>query len=390
MAKRVRPQAEQYTGLNRLEPTLPSSWYLDPAQYKLELERIWYRNWIYVGRVAGLTQPGQFRTADVGDQSILMVRGGDGVLRAFHNTCRHRGSRLCTKSEGQLGALAISCEYHRWLYNLKGELVRTPNTALPADFNRKDYPLYDVALAEWRGFIFINLAGKKAEPFQAAFVADAERIANWPLDEIVVGHREVIELGCNWKVFWENFSECYHCPGVHPKLSETVPIYSRALMGRYDDPEWEKHAGDSDPLYAGGIGREAQSWTEDGQLHGVPFPGLTEEQKRQGQFFVTALPTAYFVAHADYVRSISIRPVGPEQTRLVAEWMFLPETLQKPGFEMEKVVAFARRVVQEDGYVCELAQQGMHSFRHEAGVLLPPEYWVKSFQDWVRDSLAAA
>jgi len=389
MAKRTRPQPATYTGLNRVEPTLPSSWYLDPAHYERELDRIWYRNWLYAGRVAGLTEPGQFRTFEVASQNVLIVRGGDGVLRAFHNTCRHRGSRLCTKAEGQLGALAISCEYHRWLYNLKGELIRTPNTAIPPGFERKDYPLYDVALAEWRGFVFVNLAGKAAEPFEKVFLGEGDSLANWPLEEIVVGHREVIDLGCNWKVFWENFSECYHCPGVHPKLSETVPIYNRALMGRYDDPEWEKHADDKDPRYAGGLRDGARSWTEDGRLHGLPFPGLTAEQRHHGQFFVTALPTTYFVAHADYVRSISVRPVAPERTQLVAEWMFLPGTLEQPGFDIEQVVAFARRVVQEDGHVCELAQQGMRSARHEAGVLMPPEYWVKSFQDWVRDSVAA-
>jgi Rieske 2Fe-2S family protein len=125
----------------------------------------------------------------------------------------------------------------------------------------------------------------------------------------------------------------------------------------------------------------------DGQAHGVTFQGLSDEERRAGQSFVTSLPSMYVVAHVDYVRVVRLRPLGPEQTELVAEWLFPPETLADAAFDPANIVEFATLVMEQDAEACALNQRGLRSLRHDKGVLMPEEYIVKSFHDWVRAEL---
>src|SRR5215471_15287662 len=121
--------ARAWNGLETVERTLPSAWYYDPTQYARELERIWYRHWIYLCRASTLAEPLAFRTFEIGTQPILLLRDEAGTLRAFHNTCRHRGAALCREAEGTLRMQRITCPYHSWSYDLRGNLRHTPSPA---------------------------------------------------------------------------------------------------------------------------------------------------------------------------------------------------------------------------------------------------------------------
>ncbi|HXI67086.1 MAG TPA: aromatic ring-hydroxylating dioxygenase subunit alpha, partial [Steroidobacteraceae bacterium] len=252
-----------YLGLTTPVESLPAAYYFDPAQYLRELREIWYRNWIYVCRSSDVAEPRSFRTLGIGDQSILLVRGEDRVVRAFHNTCRHRGSALCRADSGRFPAAGIICPYHAWRYNLRGELVQASSRQPGDGFEVRDYPLYGLPATEWNGCVFAALT---ADPpsFAASVDIPLERLGNWELDKLVVGHRMSKTIECNWKVFWENYNECLHCPGVHPRLSQLVPIFGRALMEQREDPSWQDHAQGDDPQYLGGLRRGAESWTMDG------------------------------------------------------------------------------------------------------------------------------
>src|SRR5262245_61614675 len=138
-----------YNGLLKPEPTLPSRDYYAPEAFERDLTAIWQRNWIYVCRAAEFAEPLSFRTFRVGSQQVLIVRDALGALNAFHNTCRHRGSQLCTSEKGRLKGRLLLCPYHAWSYSLTGELVRAPSKILPEGFDKADYSLYAVALSEW-------------------------------------------------------------------------------------------------------------------------------------------------------------------------------------------------------------------------------------------------
>ncbi|ESW86218.1 aromatic ring-hydroxylating dioxygenase subunit alpha [Mesorhizobium sp. C280B] len=378
-----------YNGLTRAEPTLPSSAYWDIAAYQRDLEAIWYRNWLLVCREADLAQPLAFRTFRIGTQEVVVLRDETGELRAFHNTCRHRGSQLCQQSEGRLKARLITCPYHAWSYSLHGDLVRVPSKSLPDGFDKADHPLYRVALSVWRGFVFVNLAEDAAGSAETSFDPASGNLANWPLETLLSGHVLRKVINCNWKVFWENFNECLHCPGVHKDLSRLVPIYGRGLMGRHDDPEWARHADNDAPEFAGGLRAGAETWSRDGRVHGSVFSGLTPGERAAGQTYATSLPSMFVVGHVDYVRTVRLVPLGPEQTELTAEWLFSPEALADPAADIDNIVAFGTQVLEEDADICEVNQMGLRSMRHKAGVLMPEEYDLHRFHNWVRERHAA-
>ncbi len=376
-----------YTGLTRTAETLPASYYFDAAHYQREMNRIWQRNWVYVCRSSALATPRSFRTLQLGEQSVFVVRGEDGVARAFHNTCRHRGAALCRSSEGRFNAAGIICPYHAWRYNLRGDLVQI-SSALPGDgFERRDFSLYGLPVTEWNGFIFTALTNEPP-PFAASFDLPLNRLDDWRLGELVVGHTLNKTIQCNWKVFWENYNECLHCPGVHPKLAQLVPIFGRALLERRDDPSWQDHATDEDPRYAGGLRSGALSWTMDGRPVGALFPGVSEADRKAGHLYLTSLPSVFIVAHVDYVRVVRLLPAGPELTEMSIEFLFLPETLAQPRRDISGAIEFTNIVMSEDAEICEVNQRGLHALPHAKGVLMPEEYAIRQFQDWVRAELA--
>jgi Rieske 2Fe-2S family protein len=376
-----------YAGLTTAVEGLAAAWYFDPAHYRHELERIWYRQWIYACRAADLAGARSFRTLTVGDQSILLARGEDGVARAFHNTCRHRGAALCRETEGRFPAAGIVCPYHAWRYSLKGELLQTSSKVHGDGFELRDFPLYGLPVTEWNGFLFTALTATPA-PFSASFDLPLGRLDDWHLQDLVVGYRLARTIRCNWKVFWENYNECLHCPGVHPRLAQLVPIFGRALLERRDDPAWQDHANDDDPRYGGGLRRGAESWSMDGKGAGIPFPDVSAADRRAGHLYMTSVPSVFIVAHVDYVRVVRLLPLAPELTAMSIEFLFLPETLTDAQHDIMNAVEFTDIVMSEDAAICELNQQGLHALAHSAGVLMPEEYAIRQFQDWVRAQLA--
>lgn len=378
------PQSDlDFNGLKVSQPGLPAAYYFDPARYQLEMQRIWQRHWVYVGRAQEVELPRSFKTFELGDQKILLVRDQAGALRGFHNTCRHRGALLCAQEAGTLRGNAITCAYHGWSYGLDGALRRTTSLSVAAGFDPRDYPLYQVNVREWRGFVFVSLAAQPP-PFAAGFDVPLGRMDGWPLETLRTGHVATQVMRCNWKVFWENYNECLHCPGVHPSLSRMVPIYGRAIMEPREDPHWREHAGDDDPKYRGGMRRGAKTWTRSGELIGKPFATLSEEDRRAAYVYLTGLPSMFIVGHPDYVRVVRLRPLAPESTELRIEYLFTAETLADPAFDLDQVTGFAGEVLAEDAAVCELNQAGLHALAHLEGVLMPEEYLLHQFHDWVR------
>ena len=376
-----------YNGLTEHTEGLPADAYFDPRQYERELQRIWYRNWVYVGRSSDLARARSFRTFEIGDQRILLVRDEQRGLQGFYNTCRHRGAALCREPEGMLRAGTIVCPYHAWVYNLQGDLLRTSSKAHASGFDVADFPLYRISVKEWNGFIFVAL-NDRPPPFEKVFDLPLNRLDAWPLEELVVGHVLSKTMRSNWKIFWENYNECLHCPGVHPQLSQLVPIYGRGLLEERDDPQWRAHAADPDPKFKGGLRSGAATWSLDGKTTGVPFPSLSDADRKAGYVYMTGLPSVFLVGHVDYVRVVRLLPLGPELTELRVEYLFSAQTLADPQFDLRNVVDFTNRVMTEDAQVCELNQLGLHARPHIRGVVMPEEYVVRQFHEWIRAELA--
>ena len=377
-----------YAGLTKITNGLPTSYYLDDAHHQHEMASIWRNNWVYVCRSSEIPASRSYRTFELGAQSIFLVRDETGVLRGFYNTCRHRGAALCPNTQGKFPPAGIVCPYHNWRYGLQGQLRQTSSHLHPEGFELENFSLYKVAVAEWNGLVFVALTPEPPS-FGNHFDQPLQRFDSWRLGELVSGHTFRKVIACNWKVFWENYNECLHCPGVHPRLAQLVPIFARGLQDERDDPHWQQHADKDDPQYRGGLRHGAQSWTMDGKPVGVPFPGLTDSDRKTGQVYMTCLPSAFIVAHIDYVRVVRLRPLATEQTELSVEFLFRPETLQDPARDISRAVEFTNIVMKEDADACELNQRGLHAAPHQHGVVMPEEHLIAAFQEWVKAQLAA-
>ena len=368
-------------------PTFPSGHYYTAERYDQELAQIWYKQWLHVCRATELATPKAYKTVQIGTQNIIVLRDENGEVQAFHNTCRHRGSTLCTEKQGRLTHNRLVCPYHQWSYSLQGELKGVPFIGSPQKLGQTDLSLYKVGVREWGGSIFLNLSANDDDSFRASFDPHIDSLNNWPLEEIEVGYSLTLDLACNWKVFWENFQECYHCPGIHPELCDLVPLYKRAVSGRAAARALAKHDTATGEIPPAGIKPDAATWSMDGKIHGEPFHHLSEEEKQMGYKYLVGLPNWFMAAHPDYIRLVSLIPTGPETTRLTAEWLFPQTTLDHPDFDLNNVVDFGRLVLEQDGEVCELNQRGLRSNRHQQGLLMPQEEDVHQFLQWVREQM---
>ena len=362
--------------LTRLEAGLPAAWYHDPGHYRRELEAFWYRRWIAVAREEELAHAGDWRVVRIGTQSLVVVRDETG-LRAFHNTCRHRGSVLCTEEQGNFARRRIVCPYHSWTYDLAGQLVATPRRMQTPDFRLEDFQLYGVACETWGGFVFVNLAGKAADPLD---VAELQRqFERYRLAELRIGKRMVVEVKANWKLLAENFSECFHCPPVHPELCRVVTAYR-------DAGAWGLRGGETSAEYAAG----AATLTLDGTARLPPISTLNGEERRT-LYIPAMLPPGLFLnVHPDYVNSHMLTPTGPESVRIVYDWLFEPERLPLADEILQHYVALWDITNRQDSRNCEWQQQGMQSREFDHGYYVPQEFDCHRFAQWVREGLAGA
>lgn len=367
--------------LDHCPPSLPAAWYHDPVHHGEELRRIHARNWIHIGRAEEFPAM-TVRRIEVAGQNLIAVNDPAGVIACFHNTCRHRGAELCAAPETKLKSKLITCPYHEWSYGLDGKLVRVPHATPSPDFRKEDHGLLPVHVKQWNGFVFVCLADDPPA-FDAAPDMGAHALDNWPMAELVIGHTWTHEIACNWKIFWENFNECLHCPGIHPELCDLVPIYKHGIMAANEAADWEPGMPSGTDLKPG-----ATTWTMTGKPCGPEFPNLTAAERARGQTFVTLWPTMYVVAHVDYARAVTIRPLAPERMEMRAQWLFPKSTLEAPGFDLENVTGFATIVMKQDAEASEMNQRGLKSSAFKHGRLMPQEFDVYNFQQWVRKRLA--
>jgi Rieske 2Fe-2S family protein len=334
--------------------TLDAMWYNAPEAFALERERIFAGEWICVGRREQLERAGDFFLAEVAGESLIVTLGKDGASRAFYNVCRHRGTRLCTESAGRFAG-SIQCPYHGWTYALDGTLQVARLMGEVPDFDRAELPLHQVSLAEWEGFLFVDLAAEPP-PFADAFAPLIGRFARWHIDELRPVRAVGYELACNWKLFFQNYSECYHCPLIHPQLEEL----SASDSGRNDLSEGPFLGGYSELRTVG------TSLTKTGVTARPRLRDLHDHDASRAYYY-TIFPSLLLSLHPDYVMAHSVQPLAPQRTKVVCSWLFDPETIASPGFDPSDVVDFWDLTNRQDWRINELTQLGLASRAYSPG-----------------------
>ena len=363
------------TTFRRGSRTLPGEYYVSDAILAEESEKIFARAWHCVGRAARLAEPGQYFLATIAAESIIVLRDRKGALRAFFNVCRHRGTRICREEAGHFGE-TIQCPYHAWTYRTDGELIGSPHMQDVAGFEKKDYPLHAAAIGEWEGFVFVSIA-RDPQPFETAWRTMIGRLSRYGLRDLVVGHRVVYDVQANWKLAFQNYSECLHCPTIHPKLATVLP-YQSGANDLTDGP------------FLGGymeLTPPNQSATMSGALAGTLVSPSLPEADRHRAFYYTLMPNMFLSLHPDYVNYYLVHPVSPSRTRIESEWLFHPDTIRDGSKNIRDAIEFWDLTNRQDWDIVERSQLGISSRRYEPGPYSAresiPAAWDREYLKWM-------
>jgi len=350
--------------------TMPAPYYTSPELFVTEQEHLLSTRWLCVGRATQLANPGDFFLQAVGKESIIILKDKKGVIRAFYNMCRHRGTRMCEEERGKFSE-TIQCPYHAWTYSTDGRLVGAPHMNEVENFNKADYPLRTVGIAEWEGFLFINLA-EHAEPLSEVFAPLAGKFTRFNLPSLRIGKRIEYDVSSNWKLIFQNYSECLHCPVIHPELSSLMP-YTSGANDLIEGP------------FLGGymvISEPNKSMTMTGRSCGLPLGNLPGEDMQRAYYY-TIFPNLMLSVHPDYVVYYTLWPQAVGRTKVICEWMFHPDSFGRPDFNPEDAVEFWDVTNKQDWHITELSFKGISSRAYRPGPYSPresvPAAWDRAF-----------
>jgi glycine betaine catabolism A len=335
--------------------SLPARYYNDPEFYRTELEWYFGEMWFYAARADEIPNRGDYVLREVAGESLIVVRGDRGEIRAFFNVCRHRGTRLCEESSGTTGS-TIRCPYHAWTYDLDGCLVGAPHMDRVEGFRPEDYPLARLAVDVWDGLVFLNFGEQPAVSLKAQLGGVDDRFRAWGMGELRTASRIVYDVAANWKLIIHNYSECLHCPGVHPALQKL----SHYLSGE-NEPADDGYLGGRMGLREG-----IATLSLDGRRPWDNLPGLDASECRY-VYFYAVLPNLLLSLHPDYVMTHALWPRGAGRTEIVCEWLFHPDAMAAADFNLDSVLAFWDLTNRQDWHVCEQMQLGLGSRAYRPG-----------------------
>ena len=351
--------------------TLPARYYTDPATFLTELERFYFGRWICAGRTEQIRNPGDYFLCEVANESVIVTRSADGVLRAFFNVCRHRGTRMCMTAEGAFEG-RIRCPYHGWTYGLDGTLISAPHLDQPG-FSRADYPLHKVALDTWDGHIFLNFSAQP-RPLTEQLGELPEKFSAWRMKELRRYKRIVYDVKANWKLIVQNYNECLHCPLVHPALDPLTDY-----LGADNQAPSPDYIGGS-MGFRGGV----ETMTFDGVRRRDYLPGLSKEQRQMVNYYAI-YPNLLLALHPDYMMTHLLWPKAVDRTEIVCEWHFHPDEMAKPRFVGDDAIEFWDQINREDWAISEQSQLGISSRAYTPGPYSKREELLHGFDEIVME-----
>ena len=381
---------------------LPQAIYGDPDVFAIDMERIFRRFWLYAGHACTIPEPGDFFTYALGRDSLVFVRDRDGAIRAWHNTCRHRGARFCNAETGK--ARHFACPYHGWSYGLDGKLLFDPKGEFGV--KREDYGLHPVATVEAAGLIFFTLSNDPP-PFDDAVATIRRKLGPHGMDRARLAHTKEYTVKANWKLVFENNRECYHCPVAHPEY--TIATYdvmrdtaaltgaraaelaeiSRATNARFAALGLD--TGDAASTMTGSFWRCHRTPLMEGfvtqSLDGMPIstPMGDIKQHDVGTLRITVFPNFWQHASGDHAVATRLTPIDAETTVARVMWFVDKDAVEGRDYTLERLLPLWQLTSEQDWTICQANQAGVMSSRYVPGPLSPKrEPNVQHFIDWYR------
>ncbi|MHA6346031.1 aromatic ring-hydroxylating oxygenase subunit alpha [Roseivivax sp. CAU 1761] len=380
--------------------SLPRAFYTDPGVYEVDLQRIWYQDWLMSAVTAELPKPGNYVTRQIGAYSVIVVRGQDGKARAFHNSCRHRGSRICSAAKGSNPKLV--CPYHQWTYELDGRLLWARD--MGEDFDASKHGLKPVHCEEVAGFIMLCLADTPPDfaPFRDK--AEAYGGPHDPANLKIAYQSTIIEQG-NWKLVMENNRECYHCAGSHPSLCRTFPEDPRVFGTNPQEqaPVLRDHISKCETagLPSQFVAAPDMQW----RFVRIPFLGNAASYTMDGKPAVSKrvgrvpfddagsclayhYPSSWDHFLSDQVLIFRMNPISPTETEVTTTWLVNKDAVEGVDYDLQRLTEVWIATNDEDRAIVEENQRGVNSPAYEPGPYSRQhEMGVIQFVDWYAATL---
>lgn len=390
-------QIADWLAQDRKGHTLPRGLYVSDEAFEFDTQVMLKSVWLYACTVAHVKNPGDYFVFELAHNSIIIVRGRDNELRAFWNSCRHRGAKICLEQRGR--APRLMCPYHQWTYGLDGQLLAARSMA--EDFDKAEHGLNQVALENVGGLIFICLSDN---PPQIDRVKSdiSTQIGHYNLDKLkVVVHDNYVEAA-NWKLVMENNRECYHCDAGHPEL---ISVLGTTGFGNDAPDDAAKH----EEWKALGIDHELVEFP-DGWWHRIARLALANGavtqsvdgklacQRLIGRFTepetsslsVWTQPNSWHHFCCDHVVTFSLTPIAADKTLLRTSWLVHEDAVEGVDYDPEHLAALWRKTNEQDGHFSAINHRGIFNDGYVQGPYAVEEKLVEDFKNfYVRNAKTA-
>ncbi|MHC5111082.1 MAG: aromatic ring-hydroxylating oxygenase subunit alpha [Planctomycetota bacterium] len=323
--------------------TIPGSWYTDERIFTLERQAVFGRTWQVVGRTDQVASAGDFFTCDLAGEPLVIVRGEDSVLRGFHNVCRHHAAAVCTQDAGS--ATRFRCPYHGWTYGLDGTLKGAPDFSGVEGFDKSSQGLLQVRVDCWEKFVLVCLDDQA--PTLSEFLGGLiPGVAKLGLDKLHFLERREYEIGCNWKVFVDNYLDGgYHVPYIHAGLNSVLDYaeYRIECMDRF--------CLQSSPVTDSGNN------TQVAEVRGGDYA-----------YYYWQYPNFMLNWYEGYMDTHVVVPLGVDRMLAVFDFYFA-NVGEDQRATTSQSVEVANKVQAEDVAICESVQRGLASRSYDTGRL---------------------
>lgn len=412
MKQGLRGELSSFLAAYRPGWSLPRPFYGHETVYRADLEHIWRKGWLFAGHACEIRNPGDWLTLQVETDSLIVIRGEDGAVRALHNVCRHRGSQIVAPGRGSTKRLV--CPYHQWTYDTKGALTFCRGMH---ELDKAEFSLKKVQCEVVEGLIFISLAENPA-PFAAARELMAPYLKPQGLERAKVAKQVDYEIHANWKLVWENNRECFHCNINHPQ-------YIKANWDHYNADDTTPEIKES---IARAVARSEAKWADAGLAVSHRETGMTQfpdaergiwysanrtalvagwvSESMDGKQVATlmgsyndadvgtlrarTLPNFWNHSSCDHGVSTLLLPSGPRTTLARVTWLVHEDAVEGRDYQLERLMPFWQLTSEQDWAICERQQKGVDSSAYEPGPYSKyKEYNVDAFVRWYVKTLAA-